>query len=81
MEMTNLVNFEVFGTDFSVEVVGELTEQQVRDHVTTKMAKEFVETFRIKSINQVLDRKPRRSLFDTYADGFRVFAQKFVAAQ
>ncbi len=79
--MTNLVKFEVLDTEFSVEVLGEMSEREVRDHVTTKMAEKFVETFRIKSVNQVLDRKPRHNLFDTYMDGFRVFAQKFVPAQ
>lgn len=76
-----IVKFTVLGTDFQTEVVGAKSEADAHDHVTTEIAKRFVETFRIKEVTQVRTAPKRRSIFSTYADGFRCFAESFKSAK
>lgn len=67
--MTQLVTFTILGTDFQTEVVGNVSEQEAHDLVTSQIAKRVVESFRIKAITPIRKRK-RLSLFSTYFKGF-----------
>ncbi len=66
-------------------LLGEERRAIVKDAPTKDAAKAAI----ISDISQSLQfihiapvqSKPKRSLFSTYMDGFRVFAQKFVPAQ
>ena len=81
METDRIVTFTALGVEHQVTIKGAKSDEEARDLVTTEIAKRFVDTFSIKAITAVRPRRSFRSLFDTYADGFRVFAQKFVPAQ
>ena len=67
--MTQLVTFTILGTDFQTEVVGNVSEKEAHDLVTSQIAKRVVESFCIKAVTPTKKRK-RLSLFSTYFKGF-----------
>ena len=64
-------------------LLGEERRAIVKNAETDAQAKASIIADISKSLQfiHVAPVKPKRSLFNTYADGFRVFAQKFVHAQ
>lgn len=74
--MRMLVSFRALGTNYTVEVVDVANEAEARDAATTQIARRFHETFIIDGITPIRT-QARKSLWRTYADGFRLFLSRF----
>lgn len=70
--MDRIVKFTILGAEFEAIVSGAADEQEAREVATTQIAKAIHNTFRIKSITSDPNNKRRKSLFDTYRDGFAI---------